>query len=124
MRMCGILAYMTDRLVKVNVSALGRKGGHARAAAMSPGKLKSCAKKAAAARWAKYYREHPDKLRPGKGWESISQLRTKIKALQLKARALTASRKGIGLAIRNAREEIAKLRDEMRHLRNLQRTVA
>jgi hypothetical protein len=47
--------------VEIDVTELGRKGGHARAAALGSRKLRAAGRKAANARWEKYYREHPEK---------------------------------------------------------------
>lgn len=49
--------------VIVDVDALSRAGGHARAAAMTPDERKEAARKAVKARWKKYYDEHPEKKR-------------------------------------------------------------
>jgi hypothetical protein len=43
--------------------ALGRRGGKARAASLSPEELSEQARKAIDARWEQYYRAHPDKLK-------------------------------------------------------------
>lgn len=47
----------------VDVTELGRKGGLARAANLTDKELRAAGKAAAMARWAQYYRDHPDKLR-------------------------------------------------------------
>ena len=46
----------------VDVTELGRAGGHARAANLSPTELSDAGRKAVAARWDAYYRDHPEKL--------------------------------------------------------------
>jgi hypothetical protein len=43
--------------------ALGRRGGKARAASLSPEELSEEARKAIEARWEQYYRDHPEKLK-------------------------------------------------------------
>jgi len=45
----------------VDVTEMGRKGGHARAAALSPEQRKAAARKAIEARWEAYYKAHPEK---------------------------------------------------------------
>ena len=47
--------------LEIDVTELGRKGGHARAAALGSKKLRAAARKAAQARWKKYYEDHPEK---------------------------------------------------------------
>jgi hypothetical protein len=49
--------------IVVDVTELGRAGGHARAASLSDEELREASSKAARAKWDKYYREHPDKLK-------------------------------------------------------------
>jgi hypothetical protein len=51
--------------IQVDVTELGRRGGRARATKLGPKKLRAAGRKAANARWEKYYREHPEKKRPG-----------------------------------------------------------
>lgn len=53
--------------ITLDVTELGRKGGKARAANLGPKKLRAASRKAANARWEKYYREHPDKQKGPKG---------------------------------------------------------
>ena len=43
--------------------SLGRRGGKARAASLSPKELSEQARKAIDARWERYYRDHPEKLK-------------------------------------------------------------
>lgn len=45
----------------VDVTENGRKGGRARAAALSPDERKEAARKAIKARWDAYYKAHPEK---------------------------------------------------------------
>ena len=52
--------------VKLNVSKAGRKGGSATAASRTPKQRQCAARKAARARWEKYYQEHPERKRPKK----------------------------------------------------------
>jgi hypothetical protein len=47
----------------VDVTELGRKGGHARAANLSDVELSAAGSKAVNARWEAYYKAHPDKLK-------------------------------------------------------------
>jgi hypothetical protein len=47
--------------VIVDVTENGRKGGHARAAALSPDERREAARKASQARWDTYYEAHPEK---------------------------------------------------------------
>ena len=47
----------------VDVTELGRKGGTARAANLSARELSAAGKAAVTARWAQYYRDHPEKLK-------------------------------------------------------------
>jgi hypothetical protein len=47
--------------ITVDVTELGRKGGRARAAALSPDQRKEAARKAIKARWDAYYKAHPEK---------------------------------------------------------------
>ena len=54
-----------NTVIQVDMTELGRKGGRARAAKLGPKKLRAAARKAIKARWEKYYREHPEKKRPG-----------------------------------------------------------
>lgn len=49
--------------ITVDVTELGRAGGHARAANLSDAELSAAGAKAASARWAAYYKAHPDKLK-------------------------------------------------------------
>ncbi len=49
--------------VRVHVTENGRKGGIATAANRTPEERAAAAAAAATARWAKYYREHPEKLK-------------------------------------------------------------
>ena len=55
-----------NTVIQVDVTELGRKGGRARAAKLGPRKLSAASRKAANARWEKYYREHPEKKKGGK----------------------------------------------------------
>jgi len=43
--------------------ALGRRGGKAWAATLSPGELSEAGRKAINARWKAYYADHPEKLK-------------------------------------------------------------
>ena len=47
--------------IVVDVTELGRKGGRARAEALSPEERRASARKAIQARWDRYYAEHPEK---------------------------------------------------------------
>jgi hypothetical protein len=47
----------------VDVTEMGRAGGHARAASLSEAELSAAGSKAIAARWDKYYKLHPEKLK-------------------------------------------------------------
>jgi hypothetical protein len=49
--------------ITVDVTELGRKGGHARAAALSDAELSAAGSKAIKARWDAYYKAHPEKLK-------------------------------------------------------------
>ena len=49
--------------ITVDVTELGRAGGHARAASLSDAELSAAGSKAASARWNAYYKAHPDKLK-------------------------------------------------------------
>jgi hypothetical protein len=49
--------------VIVDVTELGRKGGLARAESLTPAERTAGASHAAAARWEKYYKEHPERLK-------------------------------------------------------------
>lgn len=48
--------------ITVDVTELGRKGGQARAAAMSAEEMSEAGRTAVNARWDEYYRQHPEKL--------------------------------------------------------------
>ena len=65
MQPCLILKGAMGKKVTVvfDVTELGRKGGRARAAALGPKKLRAAGRKAANARWEKYYQEHPEKVK-------------------------------------------------------------
>ena len=52
------------KFVKINTTASGRLGGTARAAKLTQTQLQAAARKANKAKWDKYYREHPEKIRP------------------------------------------------------------
>jgi len=45
----------------IDVTELGRAGGHARAAAMTDSQRSQAAREAVQARWERYYAEHPEK---------------------------------------------------------------
>ena len=47
----------------VDTRKIGAKGGRARAANLSERELKAASKAAATARWERYYRDHPEKLK-------------------------------------------------------------
>jgi hypothetical protein len=47
----------------VDVTELGRKGGKARAENLTAEQLSEASRQAVQARWEKYYREHPEKLK-------------------------------------------------------------
>ena len=47
----------------VDVTEMGRAGGNARAANLSDSELSAAGSKAVNARWAAYYKAHPDKLK-------------------------------------------------------------
>ena len=47
--------------ITVDVTELGRKGGQARAANLTPEERKESARSAVAARWEQYYRDNPAK---------------------------------------------------------------
>ena len=49
---------------------MGRRGGKARAASLSPEELSEQARKAIDARWEQYYRDHPEKLKARKEREA------------------------------------------------------
>jgi len=50
----------------VDVTELGRAGGHATAANRTPEERKAAARVAIEARWAAYYKLHPEKLKAKK----------------------------------------------------------
>jgi hypothetical protein len=52
--------------VKLNVSKLGRAGGAATARNRTAEQRQAAARKAAAGRWEKYYKEHPEKRKKPK----------------------------------------------------------
>lgn len=58
------------RKVTIDVTESGRKGGKARAANLSAEELTAGARTAVKARWEKYYREHPEKLKVRKERET------------------------------------------------------
>ena len=47
----------------VDVTEAGRKGGAATAANRTPAERRDAARKATNARWDRYYKEHPEKLK-------------------------------------------------------------
>jgi hypothetical protein len=47
----------------IDVTELGRAGGHARAASLSPKERSDAAREAVQARWAAYYAAHPEKVK-------------------------------------------------------------
>jgi hypothetical protein len=49
--------------ILVDVTAAGRLGGAARAANLSEEQRQEASRQAVKARWEKYYRDHPDKLK-------------------------------------------------------------
>lgn len=75
------------RKVTIDVGELGKRGGKARVAAMSPGELSEAGSNAAKARWEKYYRQHPEKLEEKKR-------RDAARAAAAKRKAKKAGRKG------------------------------
>lgn len=52
--------------ITIDMTALGRNGGAARAKALTAGQRKEAARDAAKAKWKKFYRENPDKKRKKK----------------------------------------------------------
>jgi hypothetical protein len=50
-------------MTMIDTAKIGRKGGNARAANLSDEELSESASAAARARWAAYYKLHPDKLK-------------------------------------------------------------
>ena len=58
------------RKVTIDVTESGRKGGKARARNLSAEELTAGARTAVKARWEKYYRDHPDKLKARKEREA------------------------------------------------------
>jgi hypothetical protein len=54
----------------VDVTEIGRKGGHARAANLTDKELAEGARTASNARWEQYYRDHPEKLKERKEREA------------------------------------------------------
>ena len=64
-RICGgILSAMGKKIhLFVDMSELGAKGGKSTAQARTPEERKAASAKAIAARWEKYYRDHPEKLK-------------------------------------------------------------
>ena len=57
----------------IDVTEMGRAGGRATAAKRSPEQRKEAARKAIAARWDRYYREHPEKLKRNDAFKQASQ---------------------------------------------------
>jgi hypothetical protein len=49
-------------MTMIDTAKIGKKGGKARAAAMTQAERKASAVAAIRARWDAYYREHPEKL--------------------------------------------------------------
>jgi len=49
--------------IMIDVTELGRAGGHARAASLSEVALSAAGSKAIKARWDAYYAAHPEKLK-------------------------------------------------------------
>ena len=56
--------------VIVDVTELGRKGGHARAANLTDKELADSARITSKARWEQYYLDHPEKLEARKEREA------------------------------------------------------
>jgi hypothetical protein len=54
---------MLGLVTLVDTKKIGAKGGKARAANLSAKELSESARTAVNARWEKYYREHPEKLK-------------------------------------------------------------
>jgi hypothetical protein len=48
--------------ITLDVTELGRAGGHARAAALTDDQLSAAGRNAVNARWDAYYKAHPEKL--------------------------------------------------------------
>ncbi len=51
------------RKIKIDVTELGRAGGRATAANRTPAERKAASRMAIEARWEKYYKDHPEKLK-------------------------------------------------------------
>jgi hypothetical protein len=66
--------------------ALGRRGGKARAASLSPEELSEQGRKAIDARWEQYYRDHPEKLKARKELEARKASKTGKVGRQPKAK--------------------------------------
>ena len=54
----------------IDTAKIGKKGGEARAANLSPKARSESAREASRARWDTYYREHPEKLKAKKNREA------------------------------------------------------
>jgi hypothetical protein len=51
------------RIIKVDVTEIGRKGGLATAANRTAAERRDAARRAIQARWDRYYAEHPEKVK-------------------------------------------------------------
>ena len=67
------------RRITIDVTELGRAGGHARAANLSKAELSAAGSKAIAARWEQYYKDHPEKLKAKLERQKKKAAKTKIK---------------------------------------------
>jgi len=63
----------------VDVEELGRKGGLATASNRTSAERKAASSKAIRARWEKYYREHPEKLKARKDRDAKKARKRKSK---------------------------------------------
>lgn len=66
--------------VLVDVAAIGSKGGKARAAGLSKEERSAASADAVNARWAEYYRLHPEKLEERKRRDAARKAAQKRKA--------------------------------------------
>jgi hypothetical protein len=58
-----LLAMARRKRITIDITDLPSQGGKARAAALSSEELSAAGSRAVNARWEKYYREHPEKLK-------------------------------------------------------------
>jgi hypothetical protein len=63
----------------IDVTELGRAGGHARAAAMTDAQRSEAARQAVQARWDRYYAEHPEKRKTARTAASRNRISKKAK---------------------------------------------